>query len=99
MKKKFTFPSIKIDNIKKISYLVGRYAFLIIIFLILLSLIFGSWVFYQYVFSAQVQKPSVTDGTSQFKYNKYQEVIKNWQTKQQEDSSTQTYLNPFSPAP
>ncbi len=89
---------IKKDKIKKTLWILGSHAFLIILLFILLNLILGVFLFYKYVILVEIKEPEIIGRTVNFKYNIYQEVLKDWQIKGQsfEEFPDKKYLNPFS---
>src|SRR3989344_3646355 len=93
---KSNISGIKMDDLKKIPWILGRHAFLVILVLIVCAIMGGIFLFYTYVVSAKTSP--VAGETVKFKYNTYQNVLKEWQLKEQkfEEFADKKYQNPFS---
>ena len=94
---KINIPDIDMDKIKKIPWILGSYAFSIILILILLDLILGEFLLYKYAILVKNEEPKVVGNTLRFEYNAYQKVLEEWQTREQkfEESTVEKYSNPF----
>ncbi len=69
--------------IKKIPWILGRNAFVVILFLVILDILFGVLIFYNYIFLVRTSQPRITESPSAFKTNVYQEVLREWETREQ----------------
>jgi len=67
---------VDLEKIKKIPWVLGFYAFPIILILFLINLIFGEFLLYKYVISTNNEEPKITENTLKFEYNVYQKVLK-----------------------
>ncbi len=82
---------------KEIPWFLASHAFLIIIFFIFLDILLGALLFQQYVIIPETKAPEQVENNIQFRYNLYQDVLKQWQSKDQSFQSTQDQIltNPF----
>ena len=89
------------NAIRKIPWIIGSHAFLIVLFLILFDLILGVSLFYAYVVLAEIQQPNVAGTTMQFNYKMYQKVLKQQEVEEKQfqefSQSPEKEKNPFSP--
>lgn len=94
---KLNIPGIETEKIKKIPWILGFYAFPIILILILLDLILGEFLLYKYAILVKKEEPKIIGSTLKFEYNAYQKILEEWQTREQkfEESPTEKYSNPF----
>ena len=69
--------------IKKIPWILGKHAFMVVLLLIILSIVFGVSVFYKYIYSVKISQPNIADSPSTFKSNIYQEILKDWEARDQ----------------
>lgn len=74
-----------IYRLKKILWVLGLHAFLLILILIILSFILGSFVFYKYVFLAERKKPDTIINVLKFDVKTYQETLNRLQARAQGD--------------
>lgn len=92
-------PLIKISpsGIKKFIWFITFNAFFVILILILLNFIFGIFLFYKYVYVPKQEKPSVNKSYFQFKDDIYQNVLKEWEARNQKiiEFSEKNYKSPF----
>ncbi len=72
-----------LKNFKRIPWILGKYAFFVVLLLIVLDLIFGVWVFYNYVFLIKETRPQITESPSMFQKGAYQQILENWQLRDQ----------------
>ena len=81
---------------KKILWILGLHAFLLILFLVFVDFILGSFIFYKYVFLAEKEEPKVTENILKFDDKAYQEVLGELQAREQgnEESSAANQPNP-----
>ena len=88
---------IEMGKIKKIPWILGSYAFSIILILILLDLILGEFLLYKYVILVEIEKPKIVGNTLKFEYSAYQKVLEEWQTREQKfkESTAEKYSSPF----
>lgn len=70
-------------RVKKILWLLGLHAFLLILFLILVDLIWGGFVYYQYVYMAESQAPQANGSVIKFDAKTYQVVLDELQVRGQ----------------
>ncbi len=98
---KLNILGIKAEKIKKIPWILASHAFLVILFFILFNLILGVFLFYKYVILAETKEQKIARETVKLEYNIYQEVLKEWQKKEQQfgESPDKKYLNPFNVIP
>lgn len=70
---------------------------LTLILLFFLVLISGAFVFYRYEVLVRLAQPETTGQTIQFEKDLYQQIIKEWQSRDErfEAASVKNYLNPF----
>ena len=87
---------IKMDNLKRIHWILGVHAFLVMLVLIVFTIILGIFLFYNYVILVETSK--MASETVKFKYGAYQNVLMEWERKEQkfEEFSDKKYPNPFS---
>ena len=71
-----------ISKIKKILWIFGKNAFLLILFFILLDIIWGGFLFYQYLLSANTEESEIVNISTKFKENIYQSVLKELQERE-----------------
>lgn len=69
--------------IKKVPWILGRYAFFVILLLAVLDILFGILIFYNYISLARTSNPRITESPSTFKVDIYQEIIEDWQIRGQ----------------
>ena len=81
---------------KKILWILGLRAFLLILFLVFIDFIIGSFIFYKYVFLAEKEEPKITKNILKFDDKTYQEVLGELQTREQSSkgSSIENQPNP-----
>lgn len=84
-------------NIKKIPWILGKYAFLFILIFILLDIVFGEFLFYRYVFLVKNEEPQILSIPAKFRDDTYKSVLQYWQEREEslKDSSELNYSNPF----
>lgn len=84
------------DAFKKIHWVLGAHAFMVMLFLIIGAIILGIFLFYQYVILVQTQQ-EVVENAVKFKYGAYQNVLDQWQAKDQkfQELRDKNYSNPF----
>lgn len=82
---------------KKLLGQIAEHPFLTFLILVFIALIIGGWQFYQYSILAQRAKPEISEAKIQFKENLYQEILSEWQSREERFESAQTkeYPNPF----
>jgi hypothetical protein len=90
-------PVIKKSKIKKIPWILGKYAFWVILVFISLDIILGGFLFYKYVILAEKEKPKIITNLLRFEREIYQEVLEKLQTREKkfEESLEEEYSNPF----
>ena len=76
-------PASVLLGIKKVPWILGRYAFPVVIFLIALDLVLGVVVIYNYIFLVKVEQLQITESPSAFKSDIYKEILKEWQSRDQ----------------
>jgi len=74
---------------KKVIWVLGLHAFLLILFFVFIEVIWGSFVFYKYAFLTEREAPGVAGEILKFDFKKYQRVLNELQSREQEtqDSS------------
>ena len=94
---KLNIPDIEMEKIKKIPWILGSYAFSIILILILLNLILGEFLLYKYVISIKIDEPKIVENALKFKYGAYQKVLKKWGEKEEKfkEFTAKKYFSPF----
>lgn len=94
---KLNIPGVEMEKIKKIPWILGSYAFSIILILVLLDLILGEFLLYKYALSIKTEEPKIVENTLKFEYNGYQKVLEEWQIREQEfeEFTAEKYSNPF----
>lgn len=100
MKLGFTIPpilQIKKDKIKKIPWVLASHAFLVILICIALFLLASMALFWQYILVVKNQVPEGIAQTTEFEYNAYEKILKEWETKERifQETSDINYINPF----
>jgi len=75
---------------KKIIWVLGLYAFSLIISLILIDFVFGCFMFYEYVFLAGKETPAPTGNIVKFNVKAYQDVLGELQVREQDDTTSST---------
>jgi len=85
------------SKLSKFCLFSAEHSFLSILILISIALLMGGWLFYQYSILAQKAEPQVTGQTIQFKENLYQEILDQWQIRQDslEAADEKEYLDIF----
>ncbi len=85
------------NKLLKLPEAMALRAFLVTLCLILACLLLGVFLFYQNLILVEILQPDMVANNSQFQYNTYQSVLKDWQTRQAHNtnSSNTTYSNPF----
>jgi hypothetical protein len=80
---------------KKILWMLGRGAFLLILLIIFFEVALGIFLFYIYVFLPQNQTSKVSDDSVYFKEDVYQNIISEWQDRGQKfkDYSQKDYTS------
>ena len=71
-------------GVKKTPWILGKRAFSVVIILIILSVILSVFVFYKYIYLEKISQPMITDSPSTFKKDIYQEILKDWQLRDQQ---------------
>src|SRR3989344_1568000 len=86
-----------VGKIKKIPWILGSRAFLIILLLILLDLILGEFLLYKYAILVKKEEPEITGNIVKFEYGAYLKVLEKWQAKEQQftESVEKSYNSPF----
>ena len=74
-------------RIKKILWLLGLHAFLLILFFIFVDFILGGFIFYKYVFLAEKEEPEITKNIIKFDYETYNYVLERLQAADQNDEN------------
>ena len=69
-------------RIKKTFWILGLYAFWVILFFIFINFILGGFVFYKYVFLAESEEPKITETILKFNVGAYQNVMKEIQARE-----------------
>ena len=90
--------SIKLKSkISKFGRISAEHAFLSFLVLTFLALLIGGCLFYQYSILVQRAEPQITQGTIQFKEDFYQEILSQWQEREEkfEAADTKTYSDLF----
>ena len=84
---------------KKFLFLLGKDAFLFILFILLVEIIFAELLFYSYVLSVEIKEPSLSQGFIGFKEKEYQDILKEWQNRENtlKDDVSDNLSNPFQP--
>jgi len=86
-----------IEKIKKIPWILGSYAFSVILLFVLFDLILGEFLFYKYVVLIEKKEPTIVESFVKFEHNAYLKIMEGWQIKEQkfEESSIGEFSNPF----
>lgn len=98
---KLSFKKIQLTEVKefgrKLPWLMAEHIFLAAIVLVLLSLLVGALLFYQYQILVQKTAPEVKTEIIGFQENLYQEVLTEWQEREErfEQAQTKEYPDPF----
>jgi len=79
--------------IKKIPWILGKHAFIVILSLVILSALFGVLLFYNCIFLVRISNPRITESSATFKTDIYQGILKDWQTRDQNLQNIQTPTN------
>lgn len=84
-------------KIKKILWILGNHAFLVLLIIILLEIFAGGILYYEYVFSAEKQEPNISDNSFQFKESVYQKILLEWQKRAEklQGFALKIYSSPF----
>ena len=84
-------------NPKRLFWILGRHAFLVILIFILLEVFFAGFISYKYVFLAERSNPQISSSYFQFKNDIYQGILLEWQERSQrlQESLQKEYINPF----
>lgn len=94
---KLNIRGIDMEKIKKIPWILGSYAFSIILIFILLNLIIGEFLLYKYVISIKIDEPKIVENSLRFEYSAYQKVLKKWEEKEEKfkEFTAEKYSSPF----
>lgn len=97
LKQTFAQPKIDFTKAKKFIWTIGRHAFAVIIFLIFIDALIAGFLFYKYIYLAEKGKTSVNTSNIGFNESSYQQVLTQWQTRDQslQDFLQKNYPNPF----
>lgn len=82
-------------RIKKIFWVLGLYAFLVILFFIFIDFILGGFIFYKYVFLTEKAEPKITQTILKFNTGAYQNVMREIQAREgggEESSAVEGFL-------
>ena len=71
------------SKLSKFCLFSAEHSFLSILILIFIALLIGGWLFYQYSILTQKAEPQITKQTIQFKENLYQEILDQWQDREE----------------
>jgi len=85
------------EKIKKTPWVLGFYAFPIILIFFLINLILGEFLLYKYVISVKNKELEITENTLKFEYDAYQKVLEEWQKIEEKfkEPTVEKYLSPF----
>lgn len=73
-------------RIKKILWILGFRAFLLILILVFIDLLWGGFIFYKYVFLVENEGPKAAQNIVKFDVKTYQAVLGELQTREQSNS-------------
>ena len=95
--KLLTYIVLRVNKTKKIFWILGMHAFLVIVIIVLLELFLGGFLFYRYVFLAERKEPEIVDHSFQFKEGAYQEILDQWDQRdlRLQESLEKEYQSPF----
>ncbi len=84
-------------QVKKIPWILGKYAFLFILIFILLDMLFGGFLLYRYVLLVKNEAPQISSIPAKFRDDLYQSVLKSWQDREDtlKSASDLNYTSPF----
>lgn len=82
---------------KKLPWVLGRHAFLVILVLVLLGFVISAILFYNYVTLIEAKDPQDSSASARFNSGAYQKILKTWEANQKttQDSANKNYTNPF----
>lgn len=85
------------DRLSKFGRISAEHAFLSFLVLAFIALLIGVFLFYQYSILVQRTEPRITKESIQFKEDLYQEVLEQWQARDEqfEGVDMKTYSDSF----
>lgn len=86
-----------IEKIKKIPWILGSFAFSVILLFVLFDLILGEFLFYKYVILVKKEEPVVVESFVKFEHKAYLKIMAERQIKEQKfnDPTIEEFSNPF----
>lgn len=86
-----------ISDAKKILWVIGRHAFLVILVLVLMDILYGGFLYYKYAYLSEKEDPKINSVNSKFNADTYQKIIDQWQERDQklQQFLQKDYLSPF----
>ena len=83
--------------LKEALWFSGKHAFWVILISFFLSIAFGGFLFYNCIIRVKNLQPEIDENRSIFREDIYQEVVKRWDSENEEDGESQEldYSNPF----
>jgi hypothetical protein len=85
-------------NLEKLKWL-AEHAFLVFLVLVLVALILGAAMFYKYNILVKKAEPEIKETPLQFKKNIYQNILEEWEGREErfKEADIKEHLDPFSP--
>lgn len=85
------------QKIKKIPWIIGNHAFLMILIFVVLDILFIEFLFYQYLLLPEIRKPPIGTPLVEFREDIYQTVLQKSgeRQKKSEQIGQESYTDPF----
>ncbi len=87
------------EKIRKLPFILGGQAFLIVLIIILIEVLIGGFLLYQYTNFPELNAMAGAETVIKFKTDTYNQVLSDWKTREERisGSAEKEYKNPFLP--